>query len=46
MTRGLTRSEAERVIVRGFFQDMLDRVELEPVREALAEALEARIPQA
>jgi Fe-S cluster assembly protein SufD len=45
MTRGLTRSEAERVIVRGFFQDMLDRVELEPVREALAAALEARIPQ-
>ncbi len=45
MTRGLNRSEAERVIVRGFFQDMLDRVELEPVREALAAALEARIPQ-
>jgi len=46
MTRGLSRSEAERLIVRGFFQDVLDRVELEPVREALAEALEARIPQA
>ncbi len=46
MTRGLTRSEAERVIVRGFFQDVLDRVELEPVRDALAAALEARIPQA
>jgi Fe-S cluster assembly protein SufD len=46
MTRGLTRSEAERLIVRGFFQDVLDRVELEPVREALASALEARIPQA
>jgi len=45
MTRGLSRSEAERLIVRGFFQDVLDRVELEPVREALAEALEARIPQ-
>jgi Fe-S cluster assembly protein SufD len=45
MTRGLTRSEAERLIVRGFFQDVLDRVELEPVREALAAALEARIPQ-
>jgi Fe-S cluster assembly protein SufD len=45
MTRGLTRSEAERVIVRGFFQDVLDRVELEPVRDALAAALEARIPQ-
>jgi len=46
MTRGLTRSEAERLIVRGFFQDVLDRVELEPVRDALAAALEARIPQA
>jgi Fe-S cluster assembly protein SufD len=46
MTRGLTRAEAERLIVRGFFQDVLDRVELEPVRAALAEALEARIPQA
>lgn len=46
MARGLSRSEAERLIVRGFFQDMLDRVELEPVREALAAALESRIPQA
>jgi Fe-S cluster assembly protein SufD len=45
MSRGLTRSEAERLIVRGFFQDVLDRVDLEPVREALAAALEARIPQ-
>ena len=46
MSRGLTRQEAERLIVRGFFQDVLDRIELEPVREALGEALEARIPQA
>jgi Fe-S cluster assembly protein SufD len=46
MARGLPRSEAERLIVRGFFQDVLDRVELEPVREALAAALDARIPQA
>jgi len=46
MARGLSRSEAERLIVRGFFQDVLDRVELEPVRDALAAALEARIPQA
>jgi Fe-S cluster assembly protein SufD len=45
MSRGLSRSEAERLIVRGFFQDVLDRIELEPVREALADALEARIPQ-
>jgi Fe-S cluster assembly protein SufD len=46
MTRGLSRSEAERLIVGGFFQDVLDRVQLEPVRVALAAALEARIPQA
>jgi Fe-S cluster assembly protein SufD len=45
MARGLTRGDAERLIVRGFFQDILDRIDLAPVREALAEALEARIPQ-
>jgi Fe-S cluster assembly protein SufD len=45
MSRGLSRSEAERLIVRGFFEDVLARVELAPVRDALAAALEARIPQ-
>jgi Fe-S cluster assembly protein SufD len=46
MARGLTQADAERLILRGFFQDVLDRIELEPVREALADALEARIPHA
>ncbi|MFN2627812.1 MAG: Fe-S cluster assembly protein SufD [Gaiellaceae bacterium] len=46
MARGLSRPEAERLIVRGFFQDVLDRIELEPVRDTVAAALEARIPQA
>jgi Fe-S cluster assembly protein SufD len=46
MARGLSRGEAERLIVRGFFQDILDRIEFEAVREALAAALEARIPRA
>jgi Fe-S cluster assembly protein SufD len=46
MARGLSRGEAERLIVRGFFQDVLDRIELAPVREAVAAALEARIPAA
>jgi Fe-S cluster assembly protein SufD len=45
MARGLSRAEAERLIVRGFFQDVLDRIELVPVRDALGAALEARIPQ-
>ena len=44
MARGLSRQEAEWLIVRGFFQDVLDRIELEPVREALGRALETRIP--
>ena len=30
MARGLSRAQAERLIVRGFFQDVLDRIELEP----------------
>jgi Fe-S cluster assembly protein SufD len=46
MARGISRGEAERLIVRGFFTDVLNRIELEPVREAVTEALEARIPQA
>jgi len=45
MARGLSRGEAERLIVRGFFTDLLDRIELEPMRVALGEALEARIPR-
>ena len=45
MARGLPRAEAERMVVRGFFQDVLDRIELEPVRDAVTAALEARIPQ-
>jgi Fe-S cluster assembly protein SufD len=46
MARGLSRAEAERLIVRGFFSDVLDRIELAAVRDALGAALEARIPQA
>ena len=46
MARGLSRAEAERLIVRGFFADILDRIELEPVRETLGSVLEARIPSA
>jgi Fe-S cluster assembly protein SufD len=45
MARGLSRGEAERLIVRGFDQEIFDRIELEPVRNALQTALEARIPE-
>jgi Fe-S cluster assembly protein SufD len=45
MARGLSRGEAERLIVRGFYQEIFDRIELEPVRNALQSALESRIPE-
>ena len=45
MARGLSRGEAERLIVRGFYQEIFDRIELKPVRTALQTALEARIPE-
>ena len=35
MSRGLPRAEAERLIVRGFFQGVLDWNEFEPVRDAV-----------
>jgi len=44
MSRGLSAGEAERLIVSGFFAEALDRIEREPIREALPKALEARIP--
>ena len=46
MTRGLTRAQAERVIVRGFFEDVLDRIGSAPVRAQVAAAIEARLPGA
>jgi Fe-S cluster assembly protein SufD len=44
MARGLTRSAAQRLIVRGFFEDVLERIGSEPVRERVAAAIESRLP--
>lgn len=41
--RGLTRNEAVRMIVAGFFQQVFDRITIESVREALALAIGRRI---
>ncbi|HYX87235.1 MAG TPA: Fe-S cluster assembly protein SufD [Gaiellales bacterium] len=43
MSRGLSRAEAQRAIVRGFFEPVLDRIGSQPVRDSLAAALDARI---
>lgn len=41
--RGLTRKEAVRMIVAGFFQKVFDRVTIDSVRDALGEAIGRRI---
>ncbi|MGH2692115.1 MAG: Fe-S cluster assembly protein SufD, partial [Actinomycetota bacterium] len=42
-SRGISRDEAERLIVRGFFQEVLDRVPLEEVRRGLDAAIEEEL---
>lgn len=42
-TRGMTRKEAIRTVVAGFFQQVSDRIPIESVRIALAEAVGRRI---
>jgi Fe-S cluster assembly protein SufD len=44
MSRGLSRAQAEQLIVRGFFQPVLDRIGSDEVRETLAAAIEQRLP--
>ncbi len=41
--RGLTRKEAVRMIVAGYFQQVFDRITLESVRNSLGEAIGRRI---
>ena len=41
--RGLTRKEAIRVIVSGFFQQVFDRITIDSVREALGLAIGRRV---
>lgn len=42
-SRGLTRNEAVRMIVSGFFQQVFDRIPVESVREALGQAIGRRV---
>jgi Fe-S cluster assembly protein SufD len=43
MARGLTRPQAERMIVQGFFQNVLDRVPVESVQHKLERVIERKI---
>jgi Fe-S cluster assembly protein SufD len=42
-SRGISRGEAVRLIVEGFFANVYDRITLEPVRETLRQAVAAKL---
>jgi Fe-S cluster assembly protein SufD len=42
-SRGIPRSEAERLIVFGFFAEVLDRIDLPEVREGIERSIEAEL---
>jgi Fe-S cluster assembly protein SufD len=43
LSRGLTRKEAVRMIVAGFFQQIFDRITIPSVRDALGDAIRERV---
>jgi Fe-S cluster assembly protein SufD len=43
MSRGIPREEAERLVVFGFFQEVLDRVDIPEVRDGLVASIEAEL---
>ncbi|MBI4789604.1 MAG: Fe-S cluster assembly protein SufD [Chloroflexi bacterium] len=43
MARGIPKTEAERLIVEGFFDPLMQKIPLESIREELAEAIHAKI---
>jgi Fe-S cluster assembly protein SufD len=44
-SRGIPRAEAERLIVSGFFQEVLDRVKIDEVREGAEKAIQDELNQ-
>jgi len=42
-SRGISHDEAERLIVSGFFQEVLDRVRITEVREGAEAAIDAEL---
>jgi Fe-S cluster assembly protein SufD len=43
MSRGIPRAEAERLIVFGFFNEVLERITLDEVRQSAGTAIEAEL---
>ena len=45
MARGIPESEARRLVVRGFFAELLNKIPVEALRERLGDAIEARLAE-
>ncbi len=43
MARGIPEAEARRLVVRGFFAELIDKIPVEELRERLGDAIEARL---
>ncbi|QDY09654.1 Fe-S cluster assembly protein SufD [Micromonospora sp. HM134] len=46
MARGIPADEARRLVVRGFFAEVINKIPVEPLRERLGDAIEARLTKA
>ncbi|WP_341716758.1 Fe-S cluster assembly protein SufD [Micromonospora sp. FIMYZ51] len=46
MARGIPEAEARRLVVRGFFAELLNKIPVEGLRERLGETIEARLTKA
>ena len=43
MARGISEIEARRLVVRGFFQELIQRIEVPEVRDYLTEQIEIEL---
>ena len=46
MARGIPEDEARKLVVRGFFAELINKIPVESLRERLGDAIEARLPKA
>ncbi|MEH1058647.1 Fe-S cluster assembly protein SufD [Micromonospora sp. CPCC 206171] len=46
MARGIPEGEARRLVVRGFFAELINKIPVEELRERLGDAIEARLAKA
>ncbi len=46
MARGITEGEARKLVVRGFFAELINKIPVEELRTRLGDAIEARLAEA